>query len=64
MQDHVETTVIQWYERTISPENGTKILIFSPEYPEESGMRKRIIDSQFLKICLEATHWSYISEPV
>lgn len=55
--------VMQWRTRDEKPLPDKRILIFSPDYPEESGMRKRIIDSQFLRICKDATHWKYISEP-
>ena len=58
-----EPLVMQWRTRDEKPLSNKRILIFAPIYPEESGMRTRIIDSQFFNICGEATYWSYISEP-
>ena len=59
----LEPPVIQWRTRDEKPKDRIRIAIYSPIYPEDSGMRKRIIDSQFLELCREATHWGYISEP-
>ena len=59
----IEPLVMQWRTRDEKPLAFKRIIIFSPCYPEESDMRKRIITGQFLALCTEATHWSYISEP-
>jgi hypothetical protein len=61
--NRLEKLVMQWRARDEEPLPNKRILMFAPIYPEESGMRTRIIDSQFFNICREATHWSYISEP-
>lgn len=45
------------------PPTGVIILVFSPEYKEGDPMRFRIIESQFLRICIDVTHWSYLIEP-
>jgi hypothetical protein len=58
-----ETMAMQWQTKEDKPLPYKRIIIFSPCYPEESDMRKRIITGQFLELCTEATHWSYISEP-
>ncbi|MFH2030973.1 MAG: hypothetical protein ABIJ40_10210 [Bacteroidota bacterium] len=59
----IEPLVMQWRTRDEKPLAFKRIIIFSPCYPEESDMRKRIITGQFLELCAEATHWGYISEP-
>lgn len=38
-------------------EKDGRILIFSPIYSKEHDMRFRIIDWEFFKFCIEATHW-------
>ena len=43
--------------------NEKKILIFTPCY-EDITMRWRIIDSQFMDLCTEASHWKKLDEPV
>ena len=46
-----------WNRSDIIPPLGVRILAFSPSYPVGHEMRFRIVDSQFLKIIGEATHW-------
>jgi hypothetical protein len=41
----------------------TRILTFSEIYRGSPEMAFRIIDSQFLNICSEVTHWCYLHEP-
>lgn len=43
--------------------DGLRVEIFSPIYPKNSELRIRIIDSQFVRICKEATHWRVLDEP-
>ena len=42
--------------------NEKRILIFTPCY-EDVTMRWRIIDSQFMDLCTEASHWKKLDEP-
>ena len=42
--------------------NEARILIFTPDY-EDVTMRWRIIDSQFMDLCKEASHWKKLDEP-
>ena len=42
--------------------NEKRILIFTPCY-EDITMRWRIIDSQFMDLCTEASHWKKLDEP-
>lgn len=46
------------------PRLGERILIFSPNYSKDNDIRWRIIDSQFLKICKDATHWAYLEDDI
>lgn len=45
-----------------APEDGERILVFSPCYPKGHEMRHRILDARFFKIVTEATHFQ-ILEP-
>ena len=40
-----------------------RILVYSPTYPVGDSMRYRIIDSSFLSICKEVTHWCELTNP-
>jgi len=40
-----------------------RVLIFSNDYPENSEMRIRIIDAQFVHLLTDATHWKKLDEP-
>jgi hypothetical protein len=42
--------------------NEKRILIFTPCY-EDITMRWRLIDSQFMDLCTEASHWKKLDEP-
>ena len=42
---------------------GSRILIFSPVYPEGNGMRYRVAESQFFKFMADATHWALLIGP-
>ncbi len=45
------------------PENRQRILTFSPSYGENDSMRYRVVDSQFLDLMTEVTHWLYLTDP-
>lgn len=55
--------VLKWQTMDLCPDSEKRILIFSPCYKEDNPMRIRIVNSQFAKICTDATHWAYIPEP-
>lgn len=40
-----------------------RVMVFSPEYPPGHEMRYRIVDSQFVRIMTDATHWTELSPP-
>lgn len=40
-----------------------RCLVYSPIYNENSEMTMRIIDSQFVKLLTDATHWMPLPEP-
>ena len=42
--------------------NEKRILIFTPCY-EDITMRWRLIDSQFMDLCIDASHWKKLDEP-
>ena len=42
--------------------NEKRILIFTPCY-EDITMRWRLIDSQFMDLCTEASHWKKLDDP-
>ena len=47
---------MKWYSIKETPPN-ERLLTFSPVYSIGDVMRFRIMDSQFLKLCKEVTHW-------
>lgn len=53
----------KWIERGEEevPEN-SRIVIFSPCYPKGDISRFRVIDSQFFRICTEATHFLVLED--
>jgi hypothetical protein len=52
-----------WLERSDkSYYNKLRILIFTPDY-NDPVMRWRIIDSQFMDLCKDATHWKTLDDP-
>ena len=58
-----QKVTLTWYRRSHSiPAVTRRILIFCPNYPEDSDMRYRIIDSQFWNHMSEATHWAELPE--
>ncbi len=46
-----------------SPPEGIQILAFSPEYPENDPLRFRIMDSEFFRLAIDATHWALLEAP-
>ena len=42
---------------------GTRVLAFSPVYPEGNEMRYRLMDAQFVRISTEATHYAHLTPP-
>lgn len=55
---------IEWTEiRAKFPPDAARVLIFSPDYPEDSGMRYRVVDAHFVPIMQEATHWAFLTPP-
>jgi len=58
---------IEWISRdNESPPENTRILIYSPVYETvrlNHEMTYRIVTSDFLRICPEATHWAMLRSP-
>lgn len=48
---------MKWSSVKIIPPDDERLLTFSPVYPIGDVMRFRIMDSQFLRLCKEVTHW-------
>ena len=44
------------------PEIGKRVLTYSDIYGENDVNAYRIIDSQFVKICIDITHWMYLKK--
>ncbi len=56
---------IDWIKRgDLDPPRDRRILIYSPDYPEHSGMKYRFIDSVFFDKVSDATHWAYATPPL
>ena len=45
------------------PEKNCRVLVYSPDYPKDKTMEYRIIDSRFIRICTDVTHWIYLNPP-
>jgi len=45
------------------PEIGKRVLTFSDVYEDDDVNIYRLIDSQFVKICSDVTHWLYLEKP-
>lgn len=60
---------MEWFEKEHSlPEPGKSVIVYSPVYDTEDdtvddSLLFRIIDSRFISIAREATHWAYIEAP-
>lgn len=54
---------MKWHSTKHLPkEYGRRVLLFSPVYKTEAD-QFRLIDSQFVRICKDATHWAYLEKP-
>ena len=54
---------MNWINRKDAmPEYDKRVLVFSPLYKNQE-MRFRIMNGEFLKWAIEATHWTYLTEP-
>jgi hypothetical protein len=49
--------------KKLPPDDGERVIIFSPCCKKGSPDRMRYIDPQFVRILTDATHWSYVEEP-
>ena len=54
---------LNWKDIKEEKPEADRILIYCPIYPVGNPMRYRIIDSSFLNICKEATHWCKLTSP-
>jgi len=45
------------------PEIGKRVLTYSALYGDDDVNTYRLIDAQFVKICTDITHWSYLEKP-
>ncbi len=46
-----------WVHRDTALPDCGRVLVYSPIYPQGHTMRFRIMDSVFVRISTEATHW-------
>lgn len=53
---------MRWFSIKTSPPDNERLLTFSPDYPVGDVMRFRIMDSQFLRLCKEITHWCLLEK--
>ncbi len=53
---------MNWFSVKFVPHDNQRILTFSPVYKVGDVMRFRIMDSQFLKLCKEVTHWCALED--
>lgn len=60
-------TMLAWISRHDEmPSDDERVLVYSPDYEEiRSGheMTYRVIQGQFMRICVEATHWCRLVPP-
>ena len=45
------------------PKSGVRVLTYSEGYDDQPEMAFRILDSQFVKMCIEVTHYMYLKKP-
>jgi len=60
------TKGIDWRDRNDTadfPDEGERVLVFSPDYPKGHEMQVRIMDARFFRISTEATMWAPINIP-
>lgn len=62
---NLEVSELSWVALSLDtlPLRGGMVLVFSPAYPKGHPMRIRLMDSQFVRLCAEATHWASVPEP-
>jgi len=60
--------MIEWVQRDKSlPESAERVLTYSSGYEEiRKGheMTYRIMDGQFVRICIDVTHWARLDAPL
>lgn len=52
---------MHWFKSKILPKQDVRVLVYAPEHNDCN--RFRIIDSKFVKICTDVTHWAYLDPP-
>ena len=57
--------MIKWVSRRKegAPKIGKRVLAYSEIYKDKDGLEYRILDSQFVKLCNEVTHYAYLTPP-
>jgi hypothetical protein len=45
------------------PDSG-RVLTYSPDYLIKEEMTYRILDAQFVRICIDVTHWLPLEPPI
>ena len=56
---------MEWQEinQARYPDNEQRVLTYSDCYPDNPEMAYRILSGQFVRICTEVTHWTYLNPP-
>jgi hypothetical protein len=52
----------EWYDVSVKPVKGKRILVFFPRYTDQC-FRFRIMDSESIKMCTEVKAWKYLNDP-
>jgi hypothetical protein len=55
---------MKWHTVDEKPKYDKKVYCYSPIYEVGNAMRFRILDSQFIRMCNEITHWAYCEDDV
>lgn len=45
------------------PAEGQRVLVYSPVYRADDPMRFRVMDAQFVRTYVDATHWAPLVPP-
>ena len=45
------------------PSQGERVLTYSEIYKDSPEMAYRLLDSQFVRLCKEVTHYAYLESP-
>lgn len=56
---------MRWHKREDGipgEDENRQVLTFSPAYPQGDPMRYRFMGGQFVGMCKEVTHWSYVDD--